>query len=281
VFSAVALSAQAPSIDSITPGQVSIAGGAVVSIQGANLTGASVTVDGIAVSPSSVTSNVITFTAPPQGSGIATIGIATASGAAYGELLYLPPKLSDLPPGYITTVAGMGFFTGLYRTATQAETQPVGNPAFDQNGNLYIPEWLNNRIIRLRPDGILVPFAGNGLTETPGTPNGDGGPAVQASIDFPRGVTADSNGYVYVTENNDGRLRRVDTRTGIIRTFAGTGTPGFSGDGGPALSAQVWSTTHITGDGQGTIFFIDYNEPAATGRNPQDYTGRHHQHRGR
>ncbi len=266
LFSAVALNAQAPRVDSVAPSQVPIAGGTQISILGANFTGAAVTVDNTVISSLSVSSGEIQFTAPKHDNGIVTIGIATASGTAYCELLYVPPNLTDLPPGYITTVAGMGFFTGLYRTATQAEVQPIGNPAFDQNGGLYIPEWLNNRIIRLRPDGILVPFAGSGQPETPGSPNGDGGPALQASIDFPRGVSTDSNGYVYITENNEGRLRRVDTRTGIITTIAGTGTPGFSGDGGPALSAQLWSTTQITGDGKGTIYFIDYSEQAATGR---------------
>ena len=70
--------------------------------------------------------------------------------------------------------------------------------------------------------------------------NGDGGPATQASLLFPRGVAVARDGTVYVSENAFHRVRRV-APNGVITTYAGTGTAGFSGDGGPAAAAQIES----------------------------------------
>src|SRR5690242_7781275 len=109
---AAGLSAQVPRIDSITPNSVPIAGGTEISVLGANLAGASLTLDNAAIRSNSATATEIRFTAPRHDNGIVTIKVATGSGMAFAELLYLPPKLSDLPPGYITTVAGIGQFTG-------------------------------------------------------------------------------------------------------------------------------------------------------------------------
>jgi len=257
---------QAPRIDSIDPAQGPIAGGTVVTITGANFQGATLSVDKAAVTPQSISATTIEFTSATHDNGIASIKVATTAGAAYGEFLYVPPRLQDLPPGYITTVAGIGQFTGFYRPATQAEIQPQGSPALDQSGNLYIPEPGYDRVSRVRPDGIIEPFAGTGFASyQSGTGLGDGGPATEAAMTFPRGVTTDANGNVYITEFMH-RIRRVDARTGIIRTIAGDGTAGFSGDGGPAVQARLNDASHITGDGNGTLFFIDFDDASGTAR---------------
>jgi sugar lactone lactonase YvrE len=257
---------QAPRIDSIDPAQGPIAGGTVVTITGANFQSATLSVDKVAVTPQAISATTIKFTSATHDNGIASIKVATGAGAAYGEFLYVPPRLQDLPPGYITTVAGIGQFTGFYRPATQVEILPQGSPAFDRQGNLYIPEPSNDRVSRVRPDGIIEPFAGSGIASyQSATGLGDGGPAAEATMTFPRGVTTDANGNVYITEFMH-RIRRVDGRTGIITTIAGDGTAGFSGDGGPAVQARLNDATHITGDGNGTLYFIDFDDASGTTR---------------
>ena len=258
---------QSPRIDSIDPAQGPIAGGTVVTITGANFQGATLTVDKVATTAQVLSATAIRFTSAARDNGIASIKVATSAGATYGEFLFVPPKLKDLPPGYITTVAGIGTFTGYYRQATQAEIQLMGSPAYDQSGNLYIPEPGRHRVSRVRPDGIIEPFAGTGIGSfIGGRPDvSASGPATEMALNFPRGVTTDSSGYVYFTDF-DSRLHRVDTRTGIITTIAGNGTAGFSGDGGPAVRAQLTDSTHITGDGSGTLFFIDFDDAAGFGR---------------
>jgi uncharacterized protein (TIGR03437 family) len=257
------LQGQSPRIDLIDPPQSPIAGGTVVAIKGANLQGASLSVDKAVIVPASITASEIRFTSPPHDNGIASIKVSGVAGASYGELLYVPPKLSELPPGYITTIAGIALFSGFYRQATQAEITPTGSPAFDRSGNLYMPEPGFNRVSRVRPDGVLEPFAGNGVPFSSSGNVGDGGVASEAVVGS-RGVAVDSDGTVYLTDYC--RIRRVDAHTGIITTIAGDGTPGFSGDGAPALEAHLNGPTHITGDGQGTIFFIDFDGVSGTAR---------------
>src|ERR1035437_8983883 len=205
------LQGQAPRIDSIDPSQGPIAGGTAVTIRGANLQGSSLSVDKAVIVPASITASEVRFTSPPHDNGIASIKVSNAAGASYGELLYVPPKLSELPPGYITTVAGMGQFSGFYRQATQAEIG-TGPPTFDRSGNMYIPEAGFNRVVRVRPDGVLEPFAGSGAPFSSSLNVGDGGVASEANINFPRGVAADSDGTVYITDQEH-RVRRVDGHT--------------------------------------------------------------------
>ncbi len=248
----------APRIDSIEPSQGPIAGGTLVTIRGSGLLGASLTVDTATVAPEIATSAEITFETPPHDNGIAMIKIAGAEGTAHGVFLYSPPRLPDLPAGYITTVAGIGAFVGYYGPANKASLTSVPGLAFDRNGNLYLAEPGRNRVSRIRPDGVFEPFAGNGTTPNSEPNPGDGGSALEARINYPYGVTTDSDGSVYIAENQY-RIRRVDGRTGIITTIAGSGTPGFSGDGGPATLATLGAPPHITGDGKGTIYFMDFD----------------------
>jgi sugar lactone lactonase YvrE len=254
------------SIQNIMPSQGPITGGTQVTLAGSGFTGTTLTLDGATITPSAASDTQIVFQTPAHDNGIVTLKLSGNGPTAYAEFLYVPPSLQDLPPGYITTVAGIGLFTGLYRPATQAELHLSGSPAFDRQGNLYIPEPGNNRIIRVRPDGILEPFAGTGIPDYQSTSGiGDGGPATEASLTFPRGVTTDATGNVYITEAKS-RIRRVDAQTGIITTIAGDGTRGFSGDGGPAVQAQLNDASHITGDGNGTLYFIDVDDASSVAR---------------
>ena len=101
------------------------------------------------------------------------------------------------------------------------------------------------------------------ITTIAGTPrtagfSGDGGAATSARLSRPLGVAVDGSGNVFIADNNNYRVRKVSAATGVITTVAGTGTPGFSGDGGAATSAQLNYPYGVAVDGSGNIFFADF-----------------------
>jgi len=144
--------------------------------------------------------------------------------------------------GNISTFAGNGTegYTGDGGAATSAKLNQPSGVAFDSNGNLYISSHNNDVIRKVDTNGNISTFAGNG---TEGY-SGDGGAATSATLSNPWGVTVDASGNVYIADSENHRIRKVDTN-GNISTFAGTGTEGFSGDGGAATSATLNSSEMI------------------------------------
>ena len=122
----------------------------------------------------------------------------------------------------------------------------------DRSGNLYIANIDNNYVRRVDASGTATLIAG---TRRPGY-GGDGGPAVEAQLNFPAGLAVDHAGNVYIADTGNHRIRRIDA-TGTIRTIAGTGEPGFSGDGGPATKAQLSSPIALAVDGAGNLYVAD------------------------
>ncbi|HEY4089098.1 MAG TPA: hypothetical protein VGM43_24380 [Bryobacteraceae bacterium] len=104
---------------------------------------------------------------------------------------------------------------------------------------------------------VPAPFAG--VTVCQGGFVGDGGPAVNASLNHASSVALDQQGNLYIADTLNHRIRKVDAATGVISTIAGTGVDGFSGDDGPALSANISMPTGITADQSGNIYFADEN----------------------
>ena len=157
--------------------------------------------------------------------------------------------------GIITTVAGKGTegFSGDGGAATSAELYPWG-VALDPSGNLYIADGRNYRIRKVSTSGIITTVAGKG---TKGF-SGDGGPAGSAELGFTGGVALDSAGNIYIADGGNNRIRKVST-SGIITTVAGKGTKGFSGDGGPATSAELGSPSGVAVDSTGNIYIDDEN----------------------
>src|SRR5437870_13312761 len=100
------LLAQAPRIDLLAPNQGPIAGATNVTISGINFAGATMTVDNVAVTPSLLTGGAIQFATPKHDNGYAIVRVTTPAGTAQAVFLYLPPRLDDLPAGYITSVSG-------------------------------------------------------------------------------------------------------------------------------------------------------------------------------
>jgi len=159
--------------------------------------------------------------------------------------------------GIITTVAGNGIngFYGDGGLATQAELSFPEGVAVDVWGNIYIADYYNNLIRKVDTHGIISTLAGN----PNGGNSGDGGPATYASLDFPHGVAVDYAGNVYIADQNNNRIRKVNA-LGIISTVAGNGSSGFSGDGGPAVYAQLNMPEGMIIDGAGNIYIADtYN----------------------
>jgi hypothetical protein len=157
--------------------------------------------------------------------------------------------------GIITTVAGNGTrgYSGDGGPAASAQLSSPISVAVDSAGNLYIADE-SNRVIRkvAAGTGIITTFAGS----TSATGLGEGGPATSAFLGFPTSVTADSVGNIYVVTDFS-RVRKVVAATGIITTVAGTGTPGYSGDGGLATNAQINQPYGTAVDSAGNLYIAD------------------------
>ena len=157
--------------------------------------------------------------------------------------------------GVITTVAGTGErgFGGDGGPATEAQFSDPKDVALDGAGNLYVSDGGNHRVRRIDTAGVISTIAGTGEYGF----GGDGGPADQAALSFPRGVATDGAGNLYVADDENHRVRRIDT-AGVISTIAGTGEYGFGGDGGPATEAQLFYPDSVAVDGAGNVYIADF-----------------------
>ncbi len=126
--------------------------------------------------------------------------------------------------------------------------------AFDGSGNLFIVDLVNNCVRKVdHATGIITVVAGNGM---PGY-LGDNGLATNSQLNDPNKIAFDASYNLYISDNNNYRVRRVDQATGIITTIAGNGTSGFSGDNGLAINAQLSSALGIAFDSFGNLFIAD------------------------
>ena len=161
--------------------------------------------------------------------------------------------------GTVRTVAGTGArgydpegASGLPATET-----PVDNPygiVAGPDGALYFCEVDTGRTRRLDlVSGRLTTVAGNGVKAYAG----DGGPALEASFSAPHEIRFDAGGHLFVVERDAHVVRRVDARTRLVTTVAGTGEAGFSGDGGPAAEAQLRQPHSIAFDARGDLLVCD------------------------
>lgn len=166
------------------------------------------------------------------------------------------------PNGTITTIAGTGraAFGGDGGPPLLADIRPRWL-ALGPDGSLYFSDGPGgrysgeSRVRRIRAN-IVEAVAGNGVSAS----SGDGGAALQASIVYATGIAVDGAGNLYIAEAGaySNLVRRV-TPEGIITTYAGTGRGGYSGDGGPARSAEIEFPAGLFVDGEGTLFIADYD----------------------
>src|SRR5687768_7105869 len=206
-------------IDSIQPSQAPISGGTTVTLSGSGFAGATLTVDRTVVTPVSKTDSQIIFQAPRHDNGIVSVSVRGSGPAAYAELLYLPPRLQDLPPGHITTVMGIGSFRGDGRPGTQAMyyADAGTNVVLGPDRAIYFSEPAAHVIRRVRADGIVERFAGTGLADV----DMDGTIALETTLYRPRGMVFDqTNNLIFADTGNSHRIRRIDANTGIVTTIA-------------------------------------------------------------
>ncbi|MDR3676854.1 MAG: choice-of-anchor D domain-containing protein, partial [Acidobacteriota bacterium] len=157
---------------------------------------------------------------------------------------------------FITSVAGNGTsgYSGDGGLATSAQLAGPTGVAVDSSGNLFIADTGNHSIRRVdAATHFITTVAGNG---TPGF-SGEGGLATGAQLWNPYGVAVDSSGNILIADTSNYRIRRVDALTHIITTVAGNGTYGFSGDGGPAISAELSVPNAVTTDSSGNLYIAD------------------------
>jgi uncharacterized protein (TIGR03437 family) len=156
--------------------------------------------------------------------------------------------------GIITTVAGTGEpgYGGDGGPARSARLNLPYGVAVDGSGTLYIADLGNNRVRRVSLDGVISTVAGNGSRAD----SESGKRAVDAALLAPRNLALDPAGNLYISEFEGHRIRKVDP-SGAISTVAGNGTPGFSGDGGPAAAAQLNFPAGLAFDASGALYVAD------------------------
>ena len=155
----------------------------------------------------------------------------------------------------IKTVAGTGVrgFAGDGGPAAKGQLNDPFGIIRGPDQALWFCEYGGQRIRKIEPNGTLRTVVGSGLTGYAG----DGGPALQASLNKPHEIRFDAAGNLYIADMVNNAIRRVDARTQIITTFAGTGKPGYSGDGGPANAAQLKQPHSIQFDPAGDLYICD------------------------
>ncbi len=192
---------------------------------------------------------------------------AIFTGHLAGSAQIHAPKsgLSSTDSGVLTviplihTVAGNGTrgYSGDGGAATSAQLNYPADMAFDASGNFYIADRSNHRVRKVNTSGIITTFAGTG---TPGY-SGDNGPATNAQLNYPTSVVVDpTSANLYITDQGNNRVRRVNLSTGYIYLVAGNGSGAYGGDGGPATSASLNSPQGLALDAAGANLYIaDYS----------------------
>lgn len=156
--------------------------------------------------------------------------------------------------GVITTIAGTGFagFSGDGGDGEAAQLNLPYDLALDASGNLYIADYGNHRIRKLSSNGVINTLTGTGV----GGFAGDGGQAVSAQINAPTALALDASGNLFIADTDNHRIRKIAV-DGSISTVAGSGTAGFSGDGGAATVAQLSSPAGVAVDAAGVVYIAD------------------------
>lgn len=164
------------------------------------------------------------------------------------------------PDGTTRTVAGTATAmpgdrpTGVATSALLGDILAVAGAG---DGGFYVADSRNQRLDRVTPTGVIAPVAGDGTSGA----GGDGGPAVEAQLDDPAALAHDPAGNVFVADRLANRVREISP-SGTIRTIAGTGQPGETGDGGPATAATLYGPSRLALAPDGTLYVSAGRDPA-------------------
>ncbi len=182
------------------------------------------------------------------------LGVAVdASGNVYIAILGTRVRLVNTS-GVISTLAGNGTagFSGDGGQATAAEINQIYGLCLDASGNVYIADVNNRRVRKVNTSGVISTFAGNGNAGNAG----NGGQATAAEVYAPTGLKADASGNIYITDELEARVRKVNT-SGVISAVAGVNNEGYSGDGGQATVAELNNPYKIAFDNSGNLYIGD------------------------
>ena len=168
------------------------------------------------------------------------------------------PSIVGRWSGDVRALVGIFFIVAVVLAGPQAAAQSgvaLRAPrtlAVGAGGHVFVTDTENHRIVRIDPSGTMTVIAGTGK---PGG-GGDGGPATGAQLQDPHGTAVDGAGNIYVADSPNHRIRRIDP-AGVITTVAGTGSAGFSGDGGPATAARLNRPRNLIVAPDGSLLIAD------------------------
>jgi hypothetical protein len=201
------------------------------------------------------------------GSGTQTLSVTftptdatdyTTSTATAILAVLTPQAIAAVTPYQISTLAGNGTagYSGDGGVATSAELDEPRFATVDSSGNLYIADYLNFVVRKVAAGtGVISTFAGTGAAGY----SGNGGLATNAKFSGPYGTATDASGNVYISDLASNVIRKVVASTNIISTVVGTGTAGYSGDGGSAAAAELNGPRGIAFDDAGNLYIADTN----------------------
>jgi streptogramin lyase len=176
----------------------------------------------------------------------------TLAGVFLATLIGSAPPVAD---GKIETVAGTGRpgYGGDGGLAREARLNQPFHCAL-WHGDLYIADAMNHCVRKMSlATGVITTVAGSGRKGY----SGDGGPALQATMNEPYAVAVNDRGDLFIVDRLNAAVRKVDAASGTMHTLAGTGTKGFSGDGGPAAKAQLVEPNDCFLDGRDGLLIAD------------------------
>ncbi|MBI1922332.1 MAG: chitobiase/beta-hexosaminidase C-terminal domain-containing protein [Geobacter sp.] len=187
-----------------------------------------------------------------------SVAVDSAGNLYIAEYGYNSIRKVNGATGVISTVAGSGYsgYGGDGGAATNAMLYGPSDVTVDGVGNFYIADVYNNRIRKVNAaTSIITTVAGNGSLNW----SGDGGAATAASLYGPAGVAVGGAGNLFIADQYNNRIRKVDAATGIITTVAGNGSAAFAGDGSAATAASLNYPAGVAMDSAGNIFIADKN----------------------
>lgn len=155
---------------------------------------------------------------------------------------------------YVVGAGRTGRFGGDGGPATQATLNFPGAVAVDRRGNLYIADTMNHRVRKVdTATGTISTIAGTGQHRW----SGDGGAATAAALNEPAALAVDDRGNLYIADQSNNRVRKVDLNSGLITTVAGTGETGYTGDGMPAVEAGISGPSGLVIGPEGELYVSD------------------------